>query len=85
MCSQTTQLFFCTVTNIECLIDKINLAMKEVNLWRQKHKLKIHPSESEAMIMMKRLYFGPIRPIMIGTNVISIVNEVVCLGVKKNL
>ena len=56
--------------------------MKEVNLWCQKYKLTIHPSKSEAIIMMKRLFVGPIRPIMIGTNVINAVNEVVCLGIN---
>ena len=74
--------FFCTDTNIERLIDKMNIAMNEVYLWCQKHKLTIHPGKSEAMIMMKRPLVGPIRPIMIGTNVINVVSEAVCLGVK---
>ena len=52
--------FFCTDTNIERLIDKINIAMNEVYLWCQKHKLTIHPGKSEAMIMMKRPLVGPI-------------------------
>ena len=74
--------FFCTDTNIERLIDKMNLAMKEVYLWCHKHKLTIHPGKSEAMIMMKRPFVGPFRPIMIGTNVINVVSEAVCLGVR---
>ena len=74
--------FFCTDTNIERLIDKVNLAMKEVYLWCYKHKLKIHPGKSEAMIMMKRPFVGPVRPIMIWTNIINVVSEAVCLGVR---
>ena len=34
------------------------------------------------MILMKRPFVGPMRPITIGTNIINIVSETVCLGVK---
>ena len=73
---------FCSDTNIKHKKDKVKLALKEVHPWCHRHKLTIHPDKSEVMVLTKSPFSGPMRPVTIGSNGISIVNDTLCLGVK---
>ena len=45
-------------------------------------KLTVHPGKSEAMIMMKTPFTGPLRPLKYGENYVKFVSVTTCLGIE---
>ena len=54
---------YCIGNNVEEVVDMLNKVMAQVYDWCMKNKLTVHPGKSEAMIMMKMPFTGPLRPL----------------------
>ena len=72
---------YCIGTDIEEVIDTLNRIMAEVYDWCVKNKLTVHPGKSEAMILRRIPFIGPLRPLMYGGNLIKFVTVANCLGI----
>ena len=72
---------YCIGTDIEEVIDTLNRIMAEVYDWCVKNKLTVHPGKSEAMILRRTPFIGPLRLLMYGGNLIKFVTVANCLGI----
>ncbi|PFX28286.1 RNA-directed DNA polymerase from mobile element jockey [Stylophora pistillata] len=72
---------YCTGTNFEDVVSKLNSIMDQISLWSVKNKLTIHPSKSEAMIIRKSPFIGPLCPVRYGSAFVNFVTSTTCLGV----
>ena len=67
---------YCIGDNVDKIIDSLNLAMEEVLGWCRRNKLTVHPGKTEAMLLMKKAFMGPLKAIKYGESYISIVDSV---------
>ena len=72
---------YCIGDNVDKIIDSLNLAMEGVLGWCRRNKLTVHPGKTEAMLLMKRAFMGPLKAIKYGESYISIVDSVKYLGI----
>ena len=70
---------YCIGPNVDQVISSLNETMKHVLLWSVKNRLTIHPIKTEAMILKKSTFVGPLPPLYFGT---GLVDSTTCLGVK---
>ena len=49
--------------NVDKIIDSLNLVMEQAHNWCRKNKLTVHPEKTEAMLLMKKAFMGPLKPI----------------------
>ena len=73
---------YCIGPNVDHVISSLNETMKQVLLWSVKNRLTIHPIKTEAMILKKSTFVGPIPPLYFGTGLIKLVDSTTCLGLK---
>ena len=64
--------------NVDEVVDGLNRALSEISLWCRNNKSTIHVGKSEAMIISHTAFYGPLRPIKLGDNIVS---ETRCLGI----
>ena len=73
---------YCVSKTIEDVIEKLNVAAKELHAWCTKNLLTVHTGKTEAMILSNASFVGPLQPVMFGNNMIKYVTESTSLGVK---
>ena len=59
----------------------LNVIMSQISKWSSLNKLTIHPSRTEAMILAKQQFIGPLQPLHFGPGFVKLVNSTSCLGV----
>jgi hypothetical protein len=64
----------CLGPNVDTVIAHLNLIMAEVSKWSSINKLTIHPTKTEAMILQKSPFTGPLPPILFGSGFIKFVD-----------
>ena len=67
--------------DIVSVISSLNTIMKQILLWSSKNFLTVHPMKTEAMILSKSRFIGPLPPVRFGQGYVKIVNSTTCLGV----
>ena len=50
--------------------------------WCKRNQLTIHTGKSEAMIITRQDFIGPLRPVMIGNEIIKYVRKATSLGIE---
>ncbi|KAL9974522.1 hypothetical protein ACROYT_G011567 [Oculina patagonica] len=73
---------YCIGPNVDLVMSSLNKTMKQVLMWSVRNQLTIHPIKTEAMIIRKSSFVGPIPPLYFNTGHIDLVNYTTCLGVK---
>ena len=71
---------YCFGKNLAEVIDILNHIMGQVHKWCTRNKMYVHPGKSNAMIIKKTPFIGPLRPIYFGNDVISFATKADCLG-----
>ena len=57
---------YCIGDNVDKIIDSLNLAMEEVLGGCRRNKLTVHSGKTEAMLLMKKAFMGPLKPSSTG-------------------
>ena len=73
---------YCIGPNVDQVMLSLNKTMEQVFMWSIRNQLTIHPIKTEAMILSKTSFVGPIPPLYFNTGHIDMVNYTTCLGVK---
>ena len=68
-------------SSIDQVISSLNVIMSQISKWSSLNKLTIHPSKTEAMILAKQQFIGPLQPLHFGPGFVKLVNSTSCLGV----
>ena len=55
--------------------------MSQISKWSSLNKLTIHPTKTEAMILVKQQFIGPLQSFHFGPGFVKLVNSTSCLGV----
>ena len=69
---------YCFGKNREEVIDTLNHIMGQVHEWCIRNKMSVYPGKSKAMIIRKRPFIGPLRPIFVGNDVINFTTKADC-------
>jgi len=74
-------------SSVDQVILSLNGLMAQISMRSTLNKLTIHPVKTEAMILKKQQFFGPLQPLHFGSGLVKFVNSTTCLGVTidKNL
>ena len=67
-------------SNIDRVISSVNVMMSHISKWSSLNKLTIHPSKTEAVILAKLQFIGPLQPFHLGPGCVKLVNSTRCLG-----
>ena len=73
--------FYYVAQTTEEVIDALNVIGGDVYNWCQKNQLSIHSGKSEVLLMTAQDFVGPLKPVMIGEDIIDYVQSSKCLGV----
>ena len=65
---------YCIGPNVNQVISSLNKTMKQVFMWSVKNRLTIHPIKTEAMILKKSTFIGPLLPLYFGTGLVNLVD-----------
>ena len=68
-------------SSIDQVISSLNVMMSQISKWSSLNKLTIHPSKTEAMILVKQQFIGPLQPLHFGPGFVKLVNSTSCLSV----
>ena len=68
-------------SSIDQVISSLNVMMSQICKCSSLNKLTIHPSKTEAMILAKQQFIGPLQPLHLGSSFVKLVNCTSCLGV----
>ena len=74
--------FYSVGHDIEEVIDMLNNIGGQVSEWCKRNQLTIHTDKSEAMIITRQDFIGPLRPVMIGNEIIKYVRKATSLGIE---
>ena len=67
---------------VEDVIKGSNLILEDSYIWCKKNRLIVHTGKTEAMIITKHPFTGPLQPILFAGNFIKVVEQSDCLGIK---
>ena len=67
--------------NVEHVICSMNSVMDQISLWSMRNKLTIHIAKTDAMILRKSPFIGPIQPRCFGSGFFKTITFTTCLGV----
>ena len=67
---------------VEGVIKGLNLILEDFYIWCKKNRLIVHTGKTEAMIITKYPFTGPLQPISFAGNFIKAVEQSDCLGIK---
>ena len=73
---------YCIGPNVDQVMLSLNKTMEQVLMWSIRNQLTIHPIKTEAMILSKTSFVGPLPTLYFNTGHIDLVNYTTCLGVK---
>ena len=68
-------------SSIDQVISSLNVIMSQISKWSSLNKLTIHPSKTEAMILAKQQFIGPLH---LGSSFVKLVDSTSCLGVTTD-
>ena len=68
-------------SSIDQVISSLNVMTSQISKWSSLNKLTIHPLKTEAMILAKQQFIGPLQPLHFGSGFVKLVNSTSCLGV----
>ena len=71
---------YCIGDSIDDVCSKIQASITEIAKWCNRNTLTIHPNKTEVMLLTRKDFIGPLRPIKLGDHEISFVNKSHCLG-----
>ena len=74
--------FYYVGHDIEEVIDMVNNIGGQVSEWCKRNQLTMHTGKSEAMIITRQDFIGPLRPVLIGYEIIKYVRKATSLGVE---
>ena len=72
--------FYCSGDSGDCVCANIQSSLEEIVKWCDRNCLTIHPDKTEAMLLTRINFIGPLRPIKLGDNVINFVSHSHSLG-----
>ena len=72
---------YCTGPDVKHVISNLNSVMEQISLWSMNNKLIIHPAKTEAIILKKTPFVGPLLPILFCSGFVNIVTSTTCLDV----
>ena len=75
---------YCISPTVDHFLSSLNKALKQILMWSNRNHLSIHPVKTEAMILRKSAFIGPLPPpppFYFGTGLINLVESTTCLGV----
>ena len=67
---------------VEDVIKGLNLILGDFYIWCKKNRLIVHTGKTEAMIITKHPFTGPLQPILFAGNFIKVVEQSDCMGIK---
>ena len=67
--------------NVECVIESLSKMLQIINQWCIANKLTINTDKTEAMLITKRPFIGPLQRLTLGEKVIDLKESVKRLGV----
>ena len=73
---------YCIGQNVDKIIPALNEKIKQVLMWSFKNRLNNRPIKTEAMILRKSAFDGPLPPLYFGAGLINLVDCTTCLAVK---
>ena len=76
--------FYYVGHDIEEAIDMLNNIGGQVSEWCERNQLTIHTGKSEAMIITRQDFIGPLRPVMIGNEIIKYMRKATSLGIETD-
>ena len=68
--------------NVDEVFAALNTMVKNVLQWSMINQLTTHPIKTEAMLIRKSSFIGPLPPLRFGSGFIRLVESSTCLGVK---
>ena len=68
-------------SSMDQVISSLNVIMSQISKWSSLNKLAIHPSKTEAMVLAKQQFIGPLQPLHFGLGFVKLFNSTSCLGV----
>ena len=68
-------------SSIDQVISSLNVMTSQISKWSSLNKLTFHPLKTEAMILAKQQFIGPLQPLHFGSGFVKLVNSTSCLGV----
>ena len=74
--------FYYVGHDIEEVIDMLNNIGGQVNEWCKRNLLTIHTGKFEAMIIIRQNFIGPLRPVIIGNEIIKYVRKATSLRIE---
>ena len=80
MYADDTTLFYIG-SSVDALCDGLNRTLGDVHNWCRNNKLTIHNGKSEVMVINRKRFIGPLKPVSLGNTTLSYVNTSTCLGV----
>ena len=72
---------YCTGKDVGTVISSLNTIMEQILSWSSSNLLTIHPIKTEAMILSRSRFIGPLPPVRFGQGFVKFVNSTTCLGV----
>ena len=72
---------YVTSKTVDDCVNKLNQLAREINTWSQENKMAINIRKTEAMIINRKKFMGPLTPISIGGNIIEYKENSKLLGV----
>ena len=66
---------------VEEIVDALNRILINFNSWCDQNCLTVHTGKTEAMLICKHAFVGPMRPLIFGNSYIYFTSKSTCLGV----
>ena len=67
---------------VEDIVDKLNEILKDLFDWCQRNKLSVHTGKTEAMLITRSGFIGPLRHLKYGEATRSFTDNSTCLGIQ---
>ena len=67
---------------VEEIVDKLNRILKDLYDWCNRNKLTVHSGKTEAMLITRSGFIGPLRHLRYGEATISFTDSSTCLGIQ---
>ena len=71
---------YCIGDSIDDVCSKIQTSITEIAKWCNRNIITIHPDKTEVILLTRKDFIAPLRPIKLGDREISFVNKSHCLG-----
>ena len=72
---------YCVGDNVDQVVDGLNQITTRLHSWCLENRLTINTEKTEAMILSRKHFIGPLKQLSLGENNIEFVAETKCLGV----